>query len=219
MTAHRAGEDVAGSGSVGLPGKASDLGLADNVDAPVDPFDVDRLRSTPMNDFSVEKVLLAVPVRRPSKHEFFRVHPDPAYTLDCFVLERSEEMSSETYWVAPDMLSAVANLTRPVRIFTCVNKNGTAFLWPAKLPTASSSGGRRWADSALLIADHAKTSWVKMSGNKDLGAYDLFKAAGDLGEPAFPPAPLSDLLRLAFAGDRLINSIDHPVLKASRGEL
>jgi hypothetical protein len=93
------------------------------------------------------------------------------------------------------------------------------FLWPAKLPTPDSSIGRRWSESALEIADFAKTQWVKMVGKRDLGAYELFKARGDLGDPVWPDKTLSDLLRLAFKGDRLINSLDHPVLRELAGEM
>jgi hypothetical protein len=71
----------------------------------------------------------------------------------------------------------------------------------------------------LEIAVSAKTDWVKMIGNRDLGAYDLLKAKGDLGEPVWPDKPMSDLLRLGFKGDRVIDSPTHPVLLELTGEL
>ena len=93
------------------------------------------------------------------------------------------------------------------------------FLWPARLPSSDNRLGRRWHESALEIAEFAKNSWVKLQGKRDLGAYELFRAKGDLGEPQWPDKPLSDLLRLAFKGDRLISSLDHPVLKELAGEI
>jgi len=71
----------------------------------------------------------------------------------------------------------------------------------------------------LEIADYAKTCWVKMAGKRDLGAYEMFKARGDLGEPDWPDKSLSELLRLAFKGDRLIDSLNHPVLRELAGEM
>ena len=58
-----------------------------------------------------------------------------------------------------------------------------------------------------------------MAGKKDLGAYEMFKARGDLGEPEWPDKSLSELLRLAFKGDRLIDSLNHPVLRELAGEM
>jgi hypothetical protein len=55
-------------------------------DATVDPFDLDALRVEGLDDIGVEKVLLTVPVRKPRKTEFFRVHPDEDYCLDSMVL-------------------------------------------------------------------------------------------------------------------------------------
>jgi hypothetical protein len=105
-----------------------------------------------------------------------------------------------------------------VRIFTCMNKAGVVFLWPAKLPTENTSS-RRWAESALQIADEAKRLWVRMAGNRELGAYELFRARGNLPEPMWPDKTLSDLLHLAFDNGRLIDSLDHPVLRELRGEV
>jgi hypothetical protein len=47
----------------------------------------------------------------------------------------------------------------------------------------------------------------------------MFKAKGDLGTPVWPDKPLSDLLRLAFKNELLIDSIDHPVLRELMGEI
>lgn len=190
----------------------------DHLVEPSDPFDTERLRSAALADIGVERITLTVPVRRPGRSEFFRVRPDPGYTVDWFVLERNDEMTRETFWVTDEFRGELLDELRPVRIFVCMNKHGTVFLWPAKLPTPDSSIGRRWSESALEIAEFAKSSWVKLVGKRDLGAYEMFKARGDLGEPAWPDKTLSELLRIGFK-DRLINSLDHPVLRELAGEL
>lgn len=186
---------------------------------PVDPFDPEQLRQASLADIGVEKVTLTVPARRPGRTEFFRVHPDAEYSIDWYVLERNDELDRETYWVTPKFRGELLDELRPVRIFTCINKRGTVFLWPAKLPTPESNLGRTWSESALEIADYAKTTWVKMIGKRDLGAYEMFKARGDLGEPEWPSKTLPELLKLAFKGDRLIDSLDHAVLRELAGEL
>lgn len=188
-------------------------------DEVTDPFDTNRLRAASLENIGVEKITLTIPVRRPGRNEFFRVHPDPSMTVDWYVLERDDEMDREVYWVTEEFRGDLLDELKPVRIFTCINKRGTVFLWPARLPGSDNRLGRRWHESALEIADQAKRLWVKMQGKRDLGAYELYRAKGDLGEPQWRDEPLSDLLRLAFKGDLLISSLDHPVLRELAGEM
>jgi len=178
-----------------------------------------RLRSASLDNIAVEKVTLAVPVRRPGRNEFFRTHPDPEMTVDWFVLERDDDIDREVYWVIEEFRADLLDELKPVRIFTCVNKRGTEFLWPAKLPGSDNRLGRRWHESALEIADQAKRLWVKMQGKRDLGACEMFRAKGDLGDPVWSGKTLSEMLGLAFKGDLLIDSIDHPVLQELAGEI
>jgi hypothetical protein len=200
------------------PAAASPNGI-DPTAEPVDPFDTERLRSASLENIGVEKVTLSVPARRPGRNEFFRVHPNPAMTVDWYVLERDDDRDREVYWVTEQFRADLLDELKPVRIFSCINKRGTMFLWPARLPGADNRLGRRWHESALEIADQAKTLWVKMQGKRDLGAYEMYRAKGDLGEPQWEDKSLSDLLRLAFKGDRLIRSLDHPVLRELVGEI
>jgi hypothetical protein len=187
--------------------------------AAYDPFDTERLRSASLENIAVEKITLTIPVKRPTRNEFFRVHPDPSMVVDWFVLERDDDMDHQVYWVTEEFRGDLVDELKPVRIFTCINKRGTVFLWPARLPGADNRLGRRWHESALEIADQAKKFWVKMQGKRDLGAYELYRARGDLDDPQWPDKQLSDLLRLAFKGDLLISSLDHPVLRELAGEI
>lgn len=188
-------------------------------DEPLDPFDTERLRSTPLENIGVEKVTLTIPVRRPGRNEFFRVHPDPKMAVDWYVLERDDDMDHETYWVTEEFRGDLLEELKPVRIFVCINKRGTEFLWPARLPGPDNRLGRRWHESALKVADQAKRLWVKMQGKRDLGAYEMYRAKGDLGNPQWMEKTLSERLRLAFKGDLLIDSVDHPVLRELAGEI
>jgi hypothetical protein len=49
-------------------------------------------------DLGVKKALITVPVRKPDKAWFFRVHPDEDRRLQTYVIELKEER--ETYLVA-----------------------------------------------------------------------------------------------------------------------
>jgi hypothetical protein len=183
---------------------------------PSDPFDPEALRVNALADVDVEKILTAVPVRRPNRTEFFRVHPE--YVTDTLVLERDDGLDRETYLVQREVQDLVAHELRRVRLFTAIDKLGTVFLWPAKLPREDSDAGRRWAQTALQAAEQAKTLWVKMHGNRDLGGYEIFRAKGDLGEPQWPDKSFRDLIEIAFR-DRLIDRDDHPVIRELAGEI
>ncbi len=159
-----------------------------------------------------------MPVRKPLRTEFFRVHPDPAFSLDWAVLERNEEQDREIFWVTEKFRGELVDELKPHRLFVCINKRGVVFIWPAKLPSADNTGGRRWHESGLKIAEYAKTRWVKMAGKRDLGAYEMFEARGDLGDPVWPEKSLAELLRLGFEG-KVIDSLDHPVLRELAGEM
>jgi hypothetical protein len=184
---------------------------------PVDPFDPEALRITGDMEIATEKVLTAVPVRKPKRDEFFRVHPGEDYTMDALVIERDDDLDRETYIVTPACADAVLEVARKVRLFTCISKRGTVFLWPAKLPVEANSG-RRYSETALKIAEQAKTLWVRMWGDRNLGAYAMVRARGHLEEPKWPDKTLRELLRVAFES-RIIDRPDHPVIRELNGDL
>src|SRR4051795_5839863 len=138
-----------------------------------------RLDSTTTASGVVE-VLTHVPVRKPSRHEFFRIHPDPDYNLDTTVFIDKEER--ETYLVAPGMRAALVGEAKPVLLATCITRQGTVFIWPVALPDAD---GRRnaWADTAHEAAKHAAEFWVRLVPDMSLSAYRIYEAEGQLSDP------------------------------------
>lgn len=185
-------------------------------DGSIDPWSLDAIRVSP-DDITVERVLLTVPVRRPNRREFFRVHPSPDYTIPAFVYVREDGLDRETFLVTPALRDVLGDDGVHVIIFTCVNRRGVAFLWPAKLPVANGAG-REWSASALECAEMAKTHWIKMFGDRDLGAYAASRAQGDLGEPAWPERTLEELIKVAFK-DRYIRDPDHDVIRELDGRM
>jgi hypothetical protein len=184
-----------------------------------DPFDPAALRLSPDLGASlgVKKALLSVPVRKPDKSWFVRVHPDEHYRLQTAVIELKEDR--ETYLVAPALWPELATEATfsPRALFTAVNRQGVIFIWPIRLPGPD---GRvdEWSRTALEAAEMAATGWVRVAANMPLGAYDVYRAPGQLPEPEWPDLPFRDLLRIAFK-DRFIDNLNHPVLRRLRGEV
>ncbi len=180
-------------------------------------FDVSSLRLS--QDFAsnvgVKKALLTIPVRKPDRQWFVRVHPDPAYRFQTAVLELKEDR--EVYLVAAPLWAELPGEIVPMELFTAINRQGVLFIWPVRLP-AEDGRQLEWHRSAAEAAEMAIKTWVKVQANMGLGAYEVFEATGNLPEPEWPGRSLDQLLRIAFK-DRFIDGFDHPVLRRLRGEV
>ena len=163
----------------------------------------------------VKKVLLTIPVRKPDRQTFVRVHPAAEYRLDTLVLELKEDR--EIYLIDPALGSQLPGEIAGVTLFTSMSRQGVLFLWPIRLPDPQ---GKRnlWNESARKGADLGMQMWVRVAANMSLGAYETFEATGDLPEPEWPSESLAELLKIAFA-DRFIRSLTHPVVQRLRGAL
>ena len=181
-----------------------------------DPFDLDKLRLS--QDFAatlgVKKALLTVPVRKPGRQDFFRVHPDVDWRLETVILELKEER--ETYLVDQSLWGQLPGELIPKVLYTAMNRQGVLMLWPIRLP---GEDGRHdeWNRSALEAAEMAQKEWIRMVANMSLGAYEVYRAVADIPDPEWPDTTFQEVLRIAFK-DRFIRSIDHPVLRRLRGE-
>ena len=98
------------------------------------PFDPSRLRLS--QDFAanvgVKKALLTVPVRKPDRQWFVRVHPDADYRLQTAILEIKEER--EAFLVDPSLWPELPSEIVPMTLHTAINRQGVLFLWPVRLP-------------------------------------------------------------------------------------
>ena len=180
-------------------------------------FDLASMRLS--QDFAtaigVKKRITTVPVRKPNRQEFVRVHPDPKYRLDTAVVELKAER--ETYVVAPSLWPEVHGELIPKRLLLTMTRQNVLILWPIRLP---GEDGRidQWNDSAMIAAERATQCWVRVASDRHLGAYELFEAPADLPEPEWPEISFQEILDIAFRG-RQIDDINHSVLKQLRGEI
>jgi hypothetical protein len=182
-----------------------------------DPFNPARFRLSQdfQEELGVKKALLTVPVGKHDRQTFFRVRAEESYLLNTAVLELKEER--ETYLVDPSLaLDLQTEIVRKT-LYTAITRQGVLFLLPVRLPAAD---GRldEWNRSLMQAAEIATRKWVRVSANMSLGANDVFEATGNIPEPEWPDVTFSEILRIAFK-DRLIETVDHPVLRKLRGEI
>jgi hypothetical protein len=180
-----------------------------------DPFNLDNLRldQSFVEAAGVKKLLRTVPVRKPNKQEYLRVHPSPMYRGNFAVIELKDDR--ETYLLTPSIAKELPGEFVMVTLYTAINRQGVVFLWPVRLP---SPDGRvlEWHRSAADAADLATRRFVRVISNMSLGAYEIIEAS-TTADPEWPDVTFQELVRIAFR-DRLVDRLDHPIIKRLRGE-
>ena len=123
--------------------------VAKSESAP-DPFNPESLRIS--QDFvaaaGVKQVLATIPVRKPNRQDFVRVHPGEDYQLTTVIIELKDDR--ESYLVTPDLRDELTGEVIPVTLFLTVNRQSVVSFWPCKLPDPS---GRvnAWHESATTF--------------------------------------------------------------------
>lgn len=192
------------------PGSPSSAGFFDDLDALKLSLEDSGLAGAP-------EVVNLIPVRKPLKHEYFRIRPGDENCFTTMIYEDRE--TREYYFVAPvviPLLRTVADLS-VVSLVQFITKQGVLGIFPLKLATDSTARSG-WYDTAMAAADLAKKSWVRMKADMALGGYRVYRAESDLGEPEWPETPFNELLDIAFR-DRVIMDENHPVFNKLRGRI
>ena len=190
--------------------KAPEVNLAPN---PFDPAAL-RLDQSYADTVGVKKLLTTVPVRKPNRQDFVRVHPDPAFRLTpAAIIEVKEDR--EVYLVTPNMAPALAGEFSTATLYLAINRQGVPILWPVKLPNPDGKHNE-WHRSAGEAAERAINKWVRVTSSMSLGAYEIFEASGDLPEPVWPDYSFGEILKIAFR-ERIVDSPDHPLVQRLRG--
>lgn len=182
----------------------------------LNPFDPDALRLDQgfAETVGVKKLLTTVPVRRPNRQDFVRVHPDPAFRLTpAAIIELKEDR--EVHLVTPAMAAELPGEFALATMFTTINRQGVLHLWPVKLPGPDGKHNE-WHRSAAEAAEVAMSRWMRIVANMSLGAYEISEATGDLPDPTWPDLPFEEILKIAFR-NHIVDRADHPVVQRLRG--
>jgi len=187
--------------------------------SPPDPFDPASLRlgADYSEGLGVRKVITTVPNRKPNKSEWFQVRQGEEWRLQTAVLELEKGVERSTYLVSPALRAELSGEIVPALLLICVNRAGDLFLWRVKLP-GPDGRSNTWTDSALQIAKAAENNWCRMVSDTANGIYTHYEPAAVLPNPQWPDLSFPEILKLAFRG-RMIDSLDHPVLRELRGDL
>jgi hypothetical protein len=121
----------------------------------------------------------------------------------------------EDYLVRPEVVSELAGEIVFKTIFTAINRQGVVFLWPVRLP-ALDDRKSEWSRSQREGAELAMTKWVRLKANMSLGAYEITVAESVMADPVWPELSYQQLLQIGYQ-DRMITTVDHPVVRRLRG--
>jgi hypothetical protein len=180
-----------------------------------DPFDPANLRISQSfaDSVALKKLSTTIPIRKPRPQEFVRMHPSSDYRESFPIIELKDDR--EEYLVAQNLRDELAGEFVIKMIYTAINRQGTVFFWPVRLPFADGKDSNWWR-SAREAAQKATEGWVRVKANMDQGSYDMWGPGKPIPDPTWPEQGFWDLVRIAFR-DFLIDRPDHPVIKRLRG--
>lgn len=164
--------------------------------------------------------VLRVPVRKPSKEAHVWVHPSADFRFAATLIVLKDE--GEHFLVAPSLREALSDepTCGSYALFTVISRPANQLsLWAVRLPTPDGSLDS-WNRSALDIATGvATTQWTRVVSQRAGGTYiaQVAAASSAWGQPKWPELPFKKIMALAFK-DKVITSLDHPVLRRLRGE-
>jgi hypothetical protein len=184
----------------------------------VDGFDLTELRLTGVGEDVVktERIISEIPIQKPAKDVFVRTHPDKAFVMHMMTIQTSD---GEFYVVSASIQEALQSepLCQPRAFIPYTTRQGELFIWPIRLPRGDEriDGYNR---SAMEHAERARRDWVRVAANRVLSVYDLIVPVANLGEPKWPSMDVATMYGIALK-NRVISSLDHPVLKDLRGDV
>ncbi len=179
----------------------------------VDEIKARRIPASYGATLGVKKILMNVPVGKPKKTQFFRVHPDSGMSFDVLLLEDKD--NGDYYILNQEVAQVLSSLVRPTTLRTGIDRNNNVFLIPVPLP---GDDGKRnqWHQSLAQALQLAESNWIRMTANMHVGGYDVYQAESRLEEPEWPDTGMAKLIEVAFRG-KVITTIDHPIVQSLQG--
>jgi hypothetical protein len=176
-----------------------------------DPFDLASLRIDDDDEQIAQEQIVEVPVGRPSKDNFFRVHPSHDFRLPkVAVMKIGDGVNRETYLLYPHVRTCLSPTEYSLcTLYTYIDEQGDIGLWPVTLP-GSTGKVNAWHSSALKAAELAQSQWVRIAAHKK--HYKVHMCAYFLPVPDWGEVCFDKLVEVAFKG-RIIKDPNHEIIK------
>jgi hypothetical protein len=182
------------------------------------PFDIASIAGDPdyLDTAGTTVQITTVSKDKPKSESFFRLHPGPAFQ-DIFGTIKQpkpgQKIGHDFYVVLPNMFPALQGEFYRAKYFLGKTRQGDLFVWPIRMPEDDAKAD--YYNSCMLGVQAAMEGWVRLKWSG--AGYNIIRAEGDLGEPRWPNLTFKEILQIAFNGEGIISSLNHPVVKARRG--
>lgn len=180
----------------------------------LDPWSTDALHLKPdfAEDIGVARVLVMVPVRKPKKQEWVRVHPDPQMQAEVLILE--DEINKEPFYLHPGLKEALGTECKPMSLHLAITRQHALFLWPCQIQNPEERPNH-WHTTRRDAVERAKVKWTQVRANQAQGYYDILESNVE-AEPKWPDLTFKEIFKLAFERN-IIDSTDHAVVRQILG--
>jgi len=163
-------------------------------------------------DYRVEKnvrpLLSSVDIKRADNGEFFRAHPDEAYSFRLLILDNQYTLP---HVVAPHLEEQLIGIAKRKILVTVITSHGEIKLHPV-LETYTDN----WNKTAHQALQLAKSEWIQMTSNKSMHNYEL-SSSSVIDTPVWPDITPSEIFNAAFS-NQCINDMSHPVISKLKGK-
>ena len=158
-----------------------------------------------------KKLITTIPVGKPKKQNFFRVHPSLEYP----VYIRDWEDDGTSYLVHPRIAPKITNQVKLKIVYVSVYATGSPFLLAVPQPDMEGKWNN-WHQSLSEAVDVAKKKWIRLEPDKIAQGYNIIYAAGSFGEPEWPNMTIDQYIETAFKSRQIIDE-NHPKIKELKG--
>ena len=166
-----------------------------------------------------KELFLSLPVMKPKKGIWFRVHPGSEFEREVYAVEDPSD-NSKLYIVHPNVAHSVdPHLLQSGLLVAAITRQAQPFVWPLRLPNEDGQSYDAW-DTALAAARIAREKWLTIWWDREASRYVTKMAIDELESPQWPTVddfPFTKWVKTAFK-DRIITDPDHVLLKTLRGE-
>ena len=152
-----------------------------------------------------------VPIRKPDRLCWFSPIEGTEHHL---VFRVVVTKGNEHFVVSPEVATSIGSDAVCKVLIPCILRSGGYCLWPIRVPGPNGQLDT-WNESAMEAAQEHGGRWIRLKSNPDLGVYEIAVAAEHIPPPKWEADP-AVLIRLALK-DRIITSIDHPVIRRLQG--
>jgi hypothetical protein len=117
----------------------------------------------------------------------------------------------------PEIAAQIPEETSPKTLRLAINRQASVFLWPIALPR---DDGRElaWHKTAREASEIAETRWVRLIPDMHAGAYTIMESTSTIAEPRWPELSMQEALEKGFGKERIVDSIDHPLIRQLMGQ-